>query len=238
LGDSEGLYWKYESFIKSAESRLGSCTGVAGEILAVRRSLFEPAPETVICDDFHVAMRIARRGFRIAYAPRARSWERVSPSLNDERARRARIVAGRFQSMAMAPRLLSFRRPVLMWQLISHKFLRPLVPFAMLGALATNVALVVNPPSASATSMWILAPPFGAVLLLGQIAFYVLALLGGAAGGRGKRLKILFVPTFLVSSNAAAVVGLIRFARQHQHAAWTRVARRDGVAGSVPGADT
>ncbi|HXD12047.1 MAG TPA: glycosyltransferase, partial [Anaerolineales bacterium] len=33
LGESESLYWKYESFIKSQESKLGSCTSAAGEIL-------------------------------------------------------------------------------------------------------------------------------------------------------------------------------------------------------------
>src|SRR4051795_7925861 len=32
LGDSEGLYWRYEAYILSTESQLGSCNGAVGEI--------------------------------------------------------------------------------------------------------------------------------------------------------------------------------------------------------------
>ncbi|TLM89871.1 MAG: glycosyltransferase, partial [Actinobacteria bacterium] len=48
LSSSEGLYWKYEAFIKRQETRLGSCTGVSGEIFAIRRELFVPAPRGII----------------------------------------------------------------------------------------------------------------------------------------------------------------------------------------------
>lgn len=235
LGDAEGLYWRYESFIKSAEARLGTCTGVAGEILAVRRPLFEPAPASVICDDFHTAMRIARRGFRIAYAPRALSWERVSISLRDERERRAKIVAGRFQSMAIAHRLLSLRRPILIWQVVSHKFLRPLVPLAMLAALAANVSLVIHPPRECQATLLNLAPPFGMIVLSAQAAFYLIALAGAVTEGKNKLLRILFIPTFLVSSNAAALAGLFRFALKRQSVTWNRVARHEGAASSARG---
>ncbi len=44
---ADGLYWKYESFIKKNETRLGSCTGVAGEILAIRRSLYSSRRPTM-----------------------------------------------------------------------------------------------------------------------------------------------------------------------------------------------
>ena len=73
LGDSEGLYWKYESFIKKQESRLGTCTGVVGEILAIRRNLIEPIPDNIINDDFYLAMRVIKKGFRVVYASGARS---------------------------------------------------------------------------------------------------------------------------------------------------------------------
>src|SRR5689334_1973666 len=47
LGASEGLYWKYESFIKKQESRAGSCTSAAGEVLAIRKNLYSPPPDHV-----------------------------------------------------------------------------------------------------------------------------------------------------------------------------------------------
>ena len=224
LGESEGLYWKYESFIKMQETRLGSCLGVAGEILAIRRELFEPLPERVINDDFYIAMRIIRRGYRVVYAPRARSTELASVSAGDEVARRSRIVAGRYQAITLAPKLLPFRRPVVIWEVLSHKFLRPLVPLAMAGAAITNVIALIQPP-ATGPALLRLAPPINWMLLLAQAAFYALAWLGNRTGHDGKLGKALYVPAFLLNSNLAAVIGLYRFATGRQTNLWQRARR-------------
>ncbi|MBL8092309.1 MAG: glycosyltransferase family 2 protein, partial [Anaerolineales bacterium] len=80
LGNSEGLYWKYESFIKKQESRVSSCTSVAGEILAIRKSLYSIPPNHVINDDFFSAMKILRQGYKLVYVEDAKSIERISPS--------------------------------------------------------------------------------------------------------------------------------------------------------------
>ncbi|MBA3533968.1 MAG: glycosyltransferase family 2 protein, partial [Ardenticatenales bacterium] len=159
LGESEGLYWKYESFVKKQETRLDSCAGVAGEIFALRRRLFESPPEAIINDDFYMAMRLIGRGYRVVYVPEARSAERVSLSAEDERARRARIIAGRYQAIALAPSYLPLQRPLVVWQIVSHKFLRPLVPFAMLGALVANSQALLWPPRQGKDALWRLAPP-------------------------------------------------------------------------------
>jgi len=97
-----GMYWKYESFIRRQETRLGNCTGVVGEVLAVRRELYEPPPDYIINDDFYMAVNLIRRGYRVVYAPQARSIERISPSVKDEVTRRTRIIAGRYQALAHA----------------------------------------------------------------------------------------------------------------------------------------
>ena len=226
LGDSEGLYWKYESFIKRQETRLGCCVGVAGEVFAIRRELFEPPPENVINDDFFLAMRIVKRGYKVVYAPRARSIERVSPSARDEMARRARIVAGRYQALALAHRLLPLRRPLVVWQIVSHKFMRPLVPFAMAGALLANLAAVMRVAPAGAFGFLRLASPANWMLLCLQAGFYGLAWVGGRAERTGVLGKLLYIPTFLVNSNLAAVIGLFRFVFGRQTPLWERVQRR------------
>ena len=46
LSETEETYWKYESFIKKHETRLSSCTGVSGEILAIRQ-IVVPANSTL-----------------------------------------------------------------------------------------------------------------------------------------------------------------------------------------------
>lgn len=80
LGDSEGLYWKYESYIKCQETRLGSCTGAVGEIMAVRRSLLDrpmPPEARLMADDLFLAMHVLKQGCRVVYAPDARDRKSV-----------------------------------------------------------------------------------------------------------------------------------------------------------------
>ena len=232
LAASEGLYWKYESFIKRKESRLGCCVAVAGEILALRRVLFSPPPSRVINDDFFMAMDIARRGYRVVYASRARSVEPVSATARDEITRRSRIVAGRIQAILLSPRLLTLRRPLVAWQVVSHKFMRPLVPFAMIGALAANVVLVVWPPPA-AVGIRGLAPPWNLAALCCQGIFYGLAVVGTRLGKKGFLGKALYVPVYLVQSNLAALLGIWGLLRGGSTVVWKKVARRD--AGEFPG---
>ena len=222
LGESEGLYWRYESFIKQQETRLGTCTGVAGEILAIRRHLFESPPDSIINDDFYMGMRLLKRGYRIVYAPKARSFERVSPSAQDEVTRRARIVAGRYQAISLAHELLP-AHPVVAWQVISHKFMRPLVPLAMIGALLTNLIAVVRPTDKQDQPLRHLAPPLNWLLLLLQVLFYTLASL--PIERKGVLGKLLYLPTFLLNSNKAALMGLYRFITKRQSTLWKRVPR-------------
>lgn len=224
VGESEGLYWKYESLIKKLETRLGSCTGVAGEIFAIRRDLVEPAPANIINDDLYMALRLVQRGYRVVYAPRARSSEQASLSAQDEVARRARIVAGRYQAIALAPRLLPLRQPLVVWQVVSHKFLRPLVPFAMAGAFVANVLALVF-PSKWAAELWTLTSPWGWLFLMAQCTFYGLAFVGGKIKRKGRLERLFYLPTFLVNSNLAAVIGLYRFMTRRQTTLWERVRR-------------
>ncbi len=216
LGDSEGAYWKYEGWIKAQETRLGCTVAVLGEVFAIRRELFQPTPENIINDDFYIAMRIIKQGFRVVYAPGAISRERVSASAEDEITRRTRMVAGLYQALARPQELMPWRKPVVCWQLVSHKFMRPLVPLWMIAALATNVALVLQSGAA--------APWFP--LLVGQIAFYAVALVGLQYPDHGRVSRALYLPTFLVSSNLAALLGLYRFSTGQQSTHWTRLRRR------------
>ncbi len=214
LGESEGLYWRYESFIKEKETAVHSSVGVAGEMLAIRRCLFEPPPDDVINDDFYMAARLLHRGYRVVYVPAARSIERISPTAQDEVARRARIVAGRYQAIWRSRETVPWKRPLLAWQIVSHKFLRPLVPLAMITAWGANLLLAFR------------ARPLARLLLLLQIGFYGTAVLGSYFHPGGKLGKILYLPTYLVHSNLAALLGLGRFLVGKQTTRWQRVPRR------------
>jgi poly-beta-1,6-N-acetyl-D-glucosamine synthase len=207
------------------ETRLGTCTGVAGEILAIRKELYEPPPEEIINDDFYFGMRVIKRGFNIIYVPDALSYEQASSSAQDEMTRRTRINAGRYQALRFASDLLPLDRPLVLWQVLSHKFLRPLVPMAMLGALIANIIAVVR-PAINFDSVWLtLSAPINWLILGLQLLFYSLAVVGNIFKLSGKVGKLLYLPTFLLNSNISALIGLIKFITGRQTALWQRVDR-------------
>lgn len=226
LSKSEGLYWKYESFIKEKETKLGTCTGVSGEVFALRRALFEPPPEKVINDDFYLAMSVISKGYQIHYAPEARSYESVSFSAQDEVERRSRIIAGRYQFLALASDLLPWRKPAVLWRVFSHKICRLLVPWAMIAVFFANLAAVIWPLDAGGYRLLYLSFPFNWALLGAQIVFYLAAWLGSRPELDSSPARWLYWPTFLVNSNLATIRGFYQFLSGEQTALWKRMPRK------------
>ena len=213
--------------LKKQESQGGQLYKCRGGSIGNPKNLYSPPPDNVINDDFYIAMQIVRNGYRLVYVPDAKSIERVSPSAQDEIARRTRINAGRFQAMTMAKQILPFDQPLLVWQILSHKFLRPMVPFCMIGAALFNFLAVLFPPTAK--GLWILSRPYSVILLGLQILFYSLAWIGRKAGDRGeqnKLVRLFYIPTFLTNSNFAALMGFFRFLRGESIPYVERIQRR------------
>src|SRR6185503_13364036 len=64
----DGVYWKYETYLKKRESELGALLGSNGAIYAIRRELFRPIPADTIIDDFVIPLLAKQRsGCRIVY---------------------------------------------------------------------------------------------------------------------------------------------------------------------------
>jgi cellulose synthase/poly-beta-1,6-N-acetylglucosamine synthase-like glycosyltransferase len=225
ISSAEGLYWKYESFIKKNETRFGTCTSSVGEIMAIRKELFKPPDKVIINDDRYMVFDLIRRGYRVVYTPGARSYEYVSKTARDEIERRARINAGAYQTIAMSKELLPFNRPLALWQIISHKYFRAFVPFAMIGALLANVILVLRPGGRSFHPILELSGPYNWIFLALQLLFYALALVGSLHSFTGKLGKILYIPVFLVNSNFASLAGLYSFLTNKKPHLWKRVDR-------------
>jgi cellulose synthase/poly-beta-1,6-N-acetylglucosamine synthase-like glycosyltransferase len=200
---------------------------VAGEVLAIRRDLWQAPPPEVINDDFYLAATLLKRGYRVVYVPDAVSMERSTASETDERIRRTRIIAGRYQALAMARDVLPLGRPLLAWQMLSHKFTRPLVPFAMIGMALGSVAAAVAAADGTPRSRLGLGRAGARVALALQAVFYVFATVGRIRLLPGRAGRAAYVAAFLVDSNLAALAGFVRYRRGGQSAAWQRV-RRDG----------
>lgn len=80
----EGMYWKYESFLKKLDTQLYSAVGAAGELVAFKTNLYENMPEDTILDDFIQSMTIACKGYKIVYEPDAYAVETAAASVKEE----------------------------------------------------------------------------------------------------------------------------------------------------------
>jgi len=214
VGVGEGLYWKYEAWVRRLEGQLGSVAGVNGEMLAVRRKDFTPIPSAVVNDDVFLALSTIARGSRVVFAPDAVCVEGPSASIRDESVRRARMIAGRYH-LFFSLGLLPWRRPLELLMLISHKLLRLLLPVFMLTGLAANLAAVILDPEALIM----------VALLIGQLMLYALALLGASADRLGFRWRPAQMAWYFVAGHLGALAGLLVFLRGGQSPLWNRVRR-------------
>ena len=213
VAQSEGMYWRYESFIKKQESKIHSTVSVVGEINAIRREYFAPIPENTINDDAYLAHTIMRKGARIIYEPDAYSWETPSQSTRDDVVRRRRINAGRYQLFFQPLRLYPWNNPLVLFMLFSHKYSRLLLPMFMGGAfIANTLTIALDPSNELAWLTWV-----------GQALFYGLAVLGLWADRRNiKSMKLAKLAFFIVNSNIAAFEGLVEYLRGRQSVMWEK----------------
>lgn len=213
----EGFYWKYESALKKWDSELYSVVGAAGELFSVRRNLYQDVEPDTILDDFMISMLIAAQGYRIVYEPEAYAQENASENVTEELKRKIRIAAGGIQSiLRLKPLLFSLKYPVLSFQYVSHRVLRwTVTPFFMIIAFISNLAL------AFAGDGW-----FYSVLFAGQFVFYLSALLGFILEKRQLRIKMLFIPYYFCVMNYAVLMGIIRYFKKSQNAAWEKSKRK------------
>jgi poly-beta-1,6-N-acetyl-D-glucosamine synthase len=215
----EGIYWKYESKLKQWDSELHSVVGAAGELFAVRTSLYEPVPADTLIEDFVLTMGIAAKGHRVVYEAQSYALETASLSITEEIKRKVRIAAGGLQAVVRMSGLLNpFPNPVLTFQYVSHRALRwTLAPLMLPLLLVTSFMLALQG----------YLP--GAILFAGQVAFYIMAALGYILEKRKTRLKILYIPLYFTIMNVSVFRGLWRLINGKQSAVWEKAQRKLAV---------
>lgn len=213
--NADSLYWRYETFLKLSEGRLGALLGANGAIYALRRELFQPLPQGAVLDDFLIPLLLKlRTGRRIAFDPQAVAFEETAPDLRGEFRRRARIGAGGVQALGVLWPLLHPRHGWTALALWSHKVLRWTCPVLMLGALVSSLVLALGRPG-----------PLYVAAALAQSAFYALSAVGALLPARLRAQRILRVGTMFTTMNLALLAGVIRGLLGHQTGMWRRTAR-------------
>ncbi len=107
-GAGEGMYWQYESILKKLDYKLYSAVGAAGELFSIRTELHQEIEGDTVLDDFIISLRIAQKGYKIAYEPMAFASENPSSSISEEMKRKIRISAGGIQSIVRLAGLFNF----------------------------------------------------------------------------------------------------------------------------------
>ena len=220
-GSGEGLYWRYESFLKKLDAQLHTIVGAAGELFAIRTALYEPVETDTLLDDFIISLRIAGRGFRVAYAPDAYALEQPSHSVGEEMKRKVRIATGGFQAMKRLSYLLNVSRyGWLTFQYVSHRVLRwAITPFCLPLLLLLNAVMLTRPASDAS------GPGFWQVLFGLQLAFYAAAGVGYLLENRQTRWKLTFVPFYFVFMNWCVILGFWRYGNGNISGIWEKAKR-------------
>lgn len=189
-----GLYWRMEKVLRDNEARLGWVHGVSGAIHALRRELAKAPPPGTILDDMYLPLAVVFAGKRVAVAREAVALDRASADAWEEFRRKLRTLAGNWQLIARMPRLVNpFANPVFFaW--FSHKFLRLVVPWALL-AIVVACALA-----------W--RQPFYRAALLVQLAGYAGAAFALLRPRLGARVPLLRTIGSFAMLNAAALLSL------------------------------
>jgi len=206
-GRGSGAYMRYENWLRRIETRVDSVIGVNGGVDAMRRRLYADVPADQITD-FVLPLRVIAAGFRVVFDERVHSSERANQELGSEFRMRVRVALRALRGLVYMRQALNVvRAPLPAFCIFSHKILRYLSFLFLAGALMINAILAARNPS--------YIP-----LLLLQVAFYALALLGLTRNLPGALLRLTALPTYFLVSNVAFGIAAVRFARGDVVATW------------------
>ena len=136
----EGLYWRYETWLRAQESRLGSVTGGYGSIYAVRRADYAEV-DPRFGHDLSLPYLMVQGGRRAVYEPAAHAFEKPTPSNETEYRRKVRMFEHCWLITLRGSMLRRLPADYLI-AVISHRLLRYGSGILHLVLLATSLALV------------------------------------------------------------------------------------------------
>ncbi len=207
IGDGSARYMSYENSLRLIESKLGSVVGVDGGIDAIRRELYVKMKADQL-PDFVLPLCVVEQGKRVVYEPKALVFETALGTPVDEFRMRIRVALRAMWAMYDKRQLLNpLRYRLFSWQLFSHKLLRYLTFFALVGLFLANGILV-------GTGELV----FTFILAL-QLAFYGAAVVGHFFA-RSVSMRIFLIPYYFAILNVASAVAFWKFVKGEKMVVW------------------
>ena len=203
------LFWKYENFIKSRQTKIRTITGCCGCIYSVKKSLYEPLPANII-SDLVEPLKILEKGYRIAFEPEAVAYEATEKKAADEFSMRVRVITRGMNGLLFVKNLFNpWKYNFVAFQLFSHKVLRWSIPFLMMGLLISNAFLLEH--------------FFYRITFFLQVIFYAAAIFGWIWSQRGKKIKMLSIPFYFCLVNLASAIALGNIVKGRKMVTWETI---------------
>ena len=203
---SEGMYWKYENWIKGNESKISKLIAFNGSIYAIRRELHKTM-NIQAANDLQHPLQVLMQGYNNIYAPEAVACEQTWHDDRSEYRRHVRIALRGWKGLAAYPQIIfPARFGLLSFHFFIRKVLRWLSPLFLITIFITNSILF--------------SEPFYGVFLYIQISFYLLALVGLLLSKKGLNTAVNIFYYFCMA-NAALLVALIKFCCNSDSSLWT-----------------
>jgi hypothetical protein len=162
-----------------------------------------------IIDDFIIPLNARKMGYRVLSDSEAIATEFSATSVKDEYIRRVRLAVGSFRALPLVSGL-----PLANFfglALISHKVLRWILSFLMIGMLVSNVFLL----NQSLYRMFFLC----------QVLFYLWAGIGFIFRQKLQRTPFALFGYFMVAIHAAFLGGFWRYLWGQSNSTWQRTNR-------------
>lgn len=190
--NQEGVYWRYEMFLRARESSVYSVTAGNGAIYATRREAYVEV-DPVMGHDLKFPFTLVRAGWRCVEQPQAHATERMVPDVEGEAARKRRMMSHAWAIVLHGGLLDPRGWPAKYTMMIaSHRWLRYFGPALHVIALAT-------------------APP----------KLRRLQLLGLAAAFAPTRFKPVLLAKYYILTQGSIALGLYDHLREGTPAGWS-----------------
>jgi cellulose synthase/poly-beta-1,6-N-acetylglucosamine synthase-like glycosyltransferase len=205
IGDGCSAYMKYENYMRSLESDIGSVVGVDGGVDAIRTELYTELRADQL-PDFVQPLKVVEQRKRVVYQPLAILKEE---SLTDDGAEfrmRVRVSLRALWALFDMRMLLNpFKFGLFSLQLFSHKVLRYLAFIPLAVAFLSNIALLGQHAIFN-------------LVLFAQLAFYLLAWLGHE--NTEQTNKWIGLAHYFCLINIAAAIASYKFIKGEKIVIW------------------
>jgi cellulose synthase/poly-beta-1,6-N-acetylglucosamine synthase-like glycosyltransferase len=203
----EGMYVRYEMWLRRLESSVYSLVGLSGSFFAARKRVCQDF-SAEMQSDFRTLLNSIKLGLRGVCDPNAVGYYLDVSDPRKEMERKVRTVIRGMTVFFRHLELLNyFRYGIFSFQFFCHKLVRWLVPFFMAAALAANVSLALTSSAYQA-------------LLAMQLVFYAAALIIFTAG-LTTHTFILKLPAYFFTVNLAIAIAWWRYIKGDRVVMWT-----------------